>query len=71
MRTQKTWERARELGLKEGERNMLLRLLRARFGELPAVAVARIEAGDTAAIERWVERLHSAETLAEVLSEPS
>jgi hypothetical protein len=55
----------------EGERALLLRQLRARFGELPATAVARVEAADIAAVERWGERVLSAKTLADVLDEPS
>jgi hypothetical protein len=74
-----TWEKARELGLKEGrqegrkegELNVLLRQLRARFGELPAAALARIQAADTAEVEQWSDRVLSAKTLAEVLGEPS
>ena len=78
-----TWEKARELGLKEGlekglekglkdgKLDLLLRLLRARFGELPAAAVARIQAAGTAELEQWVDRVLSATTLAEVLGEPS
>jgi hypothetical protein len=58
-------------GRQEGELNLLLRQLRARFGELPAAAVTRIEAADIAEIERWGERVLSARTLAEVLDEPS
>ncbi|WP_437955159.1 DUF4351 domain-containing protein [Sorangium sp. So ce119] len=59
------------LGRQEGERAILLRLLRARFGELPDAAVARVEGAETAALERWAERVLSAKTLAEVLDEPS
>lgn len=58
-------------GRQEGERALLLRLLRARFGELPANAMARIESADTTALERWGERVLTAKTLAEVLDEPS
>jgi len=57
----------RSEGRKEGERSLLLRLLHSRFGELPAAAVARIEAADIADIERWGERVLGARTLAEVL----
>ena len=55
----------------EGERSLLLRQLRVRFGELPATAVARIEAADMADLERWGERVLDAQTLAEVLGDPS
>ena len=58
-------------GRQEGELNLLLRQMRARFGELPAASVTRIEAADIAEIERWGERVLSARTLAEVLDEPS
>ena len=61
----------RDAGRKEGERHLLLRLLRVRFGELPAAAVARIEAAETAELERWGERLLGAQTLADVLGELS
>jgi hypothetical protein len=50
---------------------LLLRLLRARFGELPAATVARIETADLADLERWSERVLGAQTLAEVLGDPS
>ncbi len=49
----------------------LLRLLRTRFGELPAAAVARVEAAEMVDIERWGERMFGAKTLAEVLDAPS
>ncbi|KYF58943.1 hypothetical protein BE08_05660 [Sorangium cellulosum] len=61
----------RQEGRREGERAMLLRLLRARFGELPDAAVARIAGAETAALERWAERVLSAKTLADVLDGPS
>jgi hypothetical protein len=58
-------------GRQEGERAILLRLPRARFGELPAAAVTRIEQAESATLEQWAERVLSAKTLAEVLDEPS
>ena len=58
-------------GRREGERALLVKLLRARFGELPAVAVARVESAEVALLERWGERVLSAKTLADVLDEPS
>jgi hypothetical protein len=54
----------------EGERRVILRQLRARFGELPAAAVARVEAADVAELERWAERVFAAKTLDQVLAEP-
>jgi hypothetical protein len=37
----------------------------------PAATVARIEAADLADLERWSERVLDAQTLAEVLGDPS
>ena len=59
-----------EEGRKEGERGILLRLLRSRFGELSAADVARVEAADGAELERWSERILRARTLAEVFDVP-
>lgn len=61
----------RKEGRKEGECTLLLRLLRARFGELPAAVVARINAAEAADLERWGERVLAAQTLAEVFADPS
>jgi hypothetical protein len=58
-------------GRAEGARSMLLRLLRARFGELPASVVARVESSEASVLERWGDRVLSAKTLADVLDEPS
>ena len=54
-------------GIAEGERSLLQRQLRARSGELPAAAIARIQAADSADLERWGERILGARTLDEVL----
>ncbi len=56
-------------GQNAGERRLMLRLLRARFGELPPAAIARVEAADSAALERWGERMFDAVTLDEVLDD--
>ncbi|HSN98273.1 MAG TPA: DUF4351 domain-containing protein, partial [Candidatus Nanopelagicales bacterium] len=76
---QKLRSEARDEGIKEGikegrhegERSLLLRQLRARFGELPAAVVARVEAAGVDEIERWGERVLGAQSLGEVLDEPS
>lgn len=60
-------DRGRQAGLKMGARNLLLKLLRARFGALPAAAEARIQAADAAKLDAWAERVLTAATLDEVL----
>ena len=55
----------------QGERAVLLRQLRSRFGELPAAAVAKVEGAETGQLERWADRVLVGTTLAEVLDEPS
>jgi predicted transposase YdaD len=61
------WEhQGLEKGRREGERALLLRQLRRRFGELPAAVLARIEEADEAALERWGEALLDAHTLDEL-----
>ena len=61
----------RDEGLREGERKLLLRLLRARFGELPAAVLARVEAAEGADLERWGERVLAADSLDAVFGDPT
>jgi hypothetical protein len=56
-------------GVTKGERALLLRQLRARFGNLPVAAIARIEAADVTLVECWGERVLSAQTLADVFDD--
>ncbi|MEP7120586.1 MAG: hypothetical protein ABJE95_06745 [Byssovorax sp.] len=55
-------------GLK-GQRVMLLKLLSQRFGELPEVTVARVNAAGPLELEAWFDRGLTAATLDEVLGE--
>jgi len=64
-------QKLRDEGRNEGERILLLRQLRARFGELPPTVVARVDSAEAAVLERWGERVLTAKTLAEVLNERS
>jgi len=57
-------------GQLEGQRRLLLKQLRARFGDLPEIAVARVNAADNAQLDLWAERVLSAPTLADVLKSP-
>ncbi|WP_437730837.1 DUF4351 domain-containing protein [Sorangium sp. So ce1335] len=58
----------RREGRREGERAMLLRQLRARFGELPEAAVACVEGAESAVLEQWAARVPGAKTLAALVA---
>jgi len=58
-----------EQGRQEGQRKMLLKQLATRFGALPATAVAQVNAAGPAQLERWFDRVLTAETLVEVLGD--
>lgn len=59
-------EEGRKVGREEGRKALLLRMLSHRFGELSRTVVARINAADSAQLDRWGERLVTAATLDEV-----
>jgi flagellar biosynthesis/type III secretory pathway protein FliH len=54
-------------GIVEGQRSTLVRLLERRFDALPAGARERIEQANRGELERWLDRVLTAATLAEVL----
>jgi predicted transposase YdaD len=56
-------------GRHEGEAEVVLRLLRIRFGTLPEDVTARIKAADAETLLRWSERVLSAATLEAVFTE--
>jgi hypothetical protein len=60
-------EEAENKGLLRGQRKILLKLFRTRFGELPEAAMARVNAADVVQLDLWAERVLSAPTLADVL----
>lgn len=57
----------RKEGREEGERKILMKQLRLRFGDLSEAAVARIGAAGPRQLERWAERVLTARSLDEVL----
>jgi predicted transposase/invertase (TIGR01784 family) len=65
------YREVRQLGLKEGikrgiekgELNLLVRLLRKRFGELPPWVEQKLNHADTVSLEEWGERVLDAESL--------
>jgi hypothetical protein len=54
-------------GEAKGKREILLLLLRRRFGRLPAATVARIREANAAQLDRWILRVLPAKTLNDVL----
>jgi hypothetical protein len=59
-----------EQGLEQGERKVLLRQLRRRFGaEVDGEIERRVAEAPTEQIEVWTERVLSAATLAELLAD--
>jgi predicted transposase YdaD len=61
-------QEGRQEGRREGEAEMLLRLLRIRFGALPADTEAHVQAADPETLLRWSERVLTAATLDEVFA---
>jgi Putative transposase, YhgA-like/Domain of unknown function (DUF4351) len=59
--------RGESRGRREGERTVLLKLLRLRFGELPASVVAQVETAEVPELDRWVERVVTASRLEDVM----
>lgn len=55
----------------DGVRKTVIRQLRVRFGPLPAGVLERIEAADVTTVERWSERLLTAQHLSDVFDEPN
>jgi hypothetical protein len=70
MNTQDIVETWRREAMKEGERKVLLRQLRRRFGaEVDGEIERRVAAAPAEQVEVWTERVLSATTLAELLAD--
>jgi hypothetical protein len=69
METIADWLRrtGRQEGRQEGQRDLLLRMLQVRFGEVPEASRRRVEAADEAELQAWVDRLFTAGSIAELL----
>ena len=65
-------QEGRHEGRQEGERAALAAVVlvqaRLRFRDIPAETVARIEAAPKSALNRWIERILTAETLDELFA---
>ena len=62
-------EEGRAEGRREGEVEILLRLLRLRFGTVPADVTTRVTTADPETLLRWSDRVLSAPTLEAVFAE--
>jgi predicted transposase YdaD len=62
-------QEGRQEGRKEGGRRLFIDMLRAKFGEVPPEAVARVEAADVEALSGWSVRLVIATRLDEVFDQ--
>jgi hypothetical protein len=62
-------QQGRQQGIQQGERGVLLRQLRARFGnEVDASIERRVEAASDEQIGLWLVRVLSAATVAELMA---
>jgi len=64
---EKFWAEGEQRGRVKERTTMLLELLAAKFGPVPAEAAARVMAADEATLRRWSLRLLTETTLASVL----
>jgi hypothetical protein len=58
-----------QAGIEKGERALVRKQLTLRFGRLPADAEQRLRRASLADLERWAERVLSAENLAAVFAD--
>ena len=63
---QRARDEARQEGIERGERTVLERQLRRRFGRLPAGVVDRLHRASAGDLETWADNVLDAETLDEV-----
>jgi hypothetical protein len=68
---QRGLEKGLEQGREQGQRDLLLKQLQLRFGELNAESTLRVQEASVFELEAMVERVLTAQTLEEVLSKES
>ncbi len=64
----KRQEEGHALGRQEGRVELLTKLLRLKFGALDAETERRVQGGDEVELDRWAERVLTAERLADVFA---
>lgn len=57
-----------EKGVDKGQRELLLRQLALRFGDLPAAVTERVNEAGAADLGRWAERILDAKSLDDVFA---
>ncbi len=63
-------EAGKKAGIELGQRTFVLRLLDKRFGPLDPAVLAQVEKASVSTLERWADRILSADTLDQILSDP-
>ena len=64
---QKGLEKGLQKGLQKGRAETLLRLLQKKFAKVPPRVATRVKAADEATLDRWLDQVLTAHTLAEAL----
>ena len=59
-------EQGIERGIEKGQRGLLLKLIRLKFGELPSNVLTRIEQGRGDELDAWSAHILTAQTLEEI-----
>jgi len=62
------FKEGREKGLEEGRKTLVERLLRTKFGEIPATVQARLDSASGSDLDRWGDRILTASKLEEVFA---
>ena len=60
--------KGREEGRLQGRAEQLLRQIRLKFGEPPEAVLSRVEAATAEQLDRWAERILTADTLEDLLA---
>jgi predicted transposase/invertase (TIGR01784 family) len=66
---QKGLQEGLQEGLQKGRAETVLKLLKLKFRKVPQSVAARVRAGSEAELDRWIERVLTARSLAEVLGD--
>jgi len=68
---ERTYQKGKAEGKAQGHAELLLRQFSKRFGPLDDNTIAHVQRGSTADLERWADRVLTAQSLGEVLAQPN